>query len=128
MENVRQVGKNHSYSYFYLLKPTAALEPMAVFGCVLQVGQTDCHQVRQTAFYGVVCQLQTYAVLLLLARLFIRLLLDYFLSNALPHDCLYWELWTNSVSASDRNMSICGLHSLIPLYNIPVHPKCYIMN
>lgn len=78
MENVRQVGKNHSYSYFYLLKPTAALEPMAVFGCVLQVGQTDCHQVRQTAFYGVVCQLQTYAVLLLLARLFIRLLLDYF--------------------------------------------------
>lgn len=50
----------------------------------------------KTAFYGVVCQLQKYAVLLLLARIFIRLLLDYFLSNALPQACLYWELWTNS--------------------------------
>lgn len=38
----------------------------------------------KTAFYGVVCQLQKYAVLLLLARIFIRLLLNYFLSNALP--------------------------------------------
>lgn len=66
----------------------------------------------KTAFYGVVCQLQKYAVLLLLARIFIRLLLDYFLSNALPQACLYWELWTNSVSPSNRNMSICGLHSL----------------
>lgn len=69
----------------------------------------------KTAFYGVVCQLQRYAVLLLLARIFIRLLLDYFLSNALPQACLYWELWTNSVSPSNRNMSICGLHSLTPL-------------
>lgn len=69
----------------------------------------------KTAFYGVVCQLQRYAVLLLLARIFIRLLLDYFLSNALPQACLYWELWTNSVSPSNGNMSICGLHSLTPL-------------
>lgn len=81
----------------------------------------------KTAFYGVVCQLQKYAVLLLLARIFIRLLLDYFLSNALPQACLYWELWTNSVSPSNRNMSICGLHSLT-LSKDPNPSKCYIMN
>lgn len=61
-----------------------------------------------------VCQLQTYAVLLLL-RIFIGLLLDYFLSNALPQACLYWELWTSTVSPSDGNMNICRLYSLIPL-------------
>ena len=69
----------------------------------------------ETAFYSLICQLQTYAMSLLLARIFIGLLLDYFLSNILSQACLPWELWTNSVSPSDKNLSICGLHSLIPL-------------
>lgn len=68
----------------------------------------------ETAFYSLICQLQTYAMSLL-ARIFIGLLLDYFLSNILSQACLPWELWTNSVSPSDKNLSICGLHSLIPL-------------
>lgn len=56
----------------------------------------------KTAFYGLICWLQTYAVLLR-SRIFIRLRLDYFLTNALPQAYLYWELWTNSISPSDKS-------------------------
>ena len=68
----------------------------------------------KTAFYGLICQLQTNAVLLL-ARVFIRWLLTTFHQIFYPRFFCYWELWPNSAYASDRNLTICGLHSLIPL-------------
>lgn len=127
MENVRLTDKNHSHAYFHSwsqLQPWSHWLYLAVY---YRLARLTAIRAGETAFYGLVCQLQTYTVLLLLARIFIRLLSDYFLSNILSQTCLYWELWTNSVSPSDGNLSICGLHSLI-LLKYPSHPKCYIMN
>ena len=106
---------------FQFLKPTAASQYKynTAIGLYLAVyfrlARLTAIRSGETAFYSLICQLQTYAMSLLLARIFIGLLLDYFLSNVLSHACLPWELRTNSVSPSDRNLSICGLHSLIPL-------------
>lgn len=42
---------------------------------------------------------------------------------------LYGELWINSISPSDRNLSICGLHNLIPLkYPSPSKMLYYELN
>uniref|UniRef100_A0A8C9E7N7 Uncharacterized protein n=1 Tax=Phocoena sinus TaxID=42100 RepID=A0A8C9E7N7_PHOSS len=105
----------------FILIPEAncSLRAIGLYFVYYRLARLTAIRSGETAFYSLVCQLQTYAMLLFSARIFIRLLLDYFLSNILSQACLYWELWTSSVSPSDRNLSICGLHSLIPLKKNP---------
>lgn len=105
----------------FILIPEAncSLRAIGLYFVYYRLARLTAIRSGETAFYSLVCQLQTYAMLLFSARIFIRLLLDYFLSNILSQACLYWELWTSSVSPSDRNLSICGLHSLIPLKKYP---------
>lgn len=130
IENVRLTDKNHSHASFNSWSQLQPQSHWLYLAVLLQVGQLTAIRSGKTAFYGLVGHLQTYSLLLLLARIFIRLMSDYFLSNILTQACLYWELWTNSVSSSDRNLSIGRLlHSLIPLkYPSPSKMLYYELN
>lgn len=112
---------------FQFLKPIAASEPLrCTWLCItgwpgwLPSGQVKLpFTVWSASFRHILC-----------CCCWLEYLLEYrwtlFLSNILSQACLYWELWTSSVSPSDRNLSICGLHSLIPL-NYPSPSKNAIL-